>query len=211
MTVLHRLAEKTMELQNLDIYFLRHGQTQWNVSKRVQGRLDSTLTEKGENQAYLQGKILSQRLDTLQRKVFCSPLGRTRQTAEIILKENTLDIHFDDRLVEIGVGDWEGTLQDELKINHPEMFITEPTFLSLYGAAPNGEGFENLKSRCIDFLCSLNQPSIVISHGVIMTVMRGILLNLPRSEMEKWDQPQGKLIHVKNGCEKMYSYEDDYV
>ena len=194
-----------MDTRNLDIYFLRHGQTEWNVSKRVQGRLDSKLTEKGEHQAYLQSMVLSQRSDTSLRQVFCSPLGRTRQTADILLKNNDLKINFDNRLVEISVGEWEGALQSDLKKNHPELFITEPTFLSLYGAAPNGEGYESLKERCIDFLCSIKQPSIVISHGVIMTVFRGILLDLDYHEMEKWNQPQGKVIHIKNNSETVYS------
>ena len=117
-----------MDTQNLDIYFLRHGQTEWNVSKRVQGRLDSKLTEKGEHQAYLQSMVLSQRSDTSLRQVFCSPLGRTRQTADILLKNNDLKINFDNRLVEISVGEWEGALQSDLKKIIQNFLLLNPLF-----------------------------------------------------------------------------------
>lgn len=140
-----------MKFDHLDLCLLRHGQTQWNLIKRVQGRMDSHLTQLGKSQALRQGEILFNQKDTVNRTVFCSPTGRVRETAELIFQKNKLKCEYDERLVEISVGDWEGQLQSDIQLSNPALFLTAPAYLSLYGAAPNGEGVEGLRNRCIDF------------------------------------------------------------
>jgi len=193
-----------MNYKNIDIYMLRHGQTEWNTVKRVQGRMNSKLTQQGKAQARQQRDILCNLNDASARTIFCSPSGRATETANIALENLNTPPIYDERLLEINVGDWEGLLQSELMIKNPEHFVTEPSFLSLYTQAPNGEGLEQLTNRCHDFLSSLQGPSILISHGVTITVLRGILLNLNFTEMEKWGQTQGCVVHIKDANEKTY-------
>lgn len=188
---------------NIDLFLLRHGQTDWNLENRVQGRLDSNLSALGIRQAINQRKILLNNKHIKTRNIICSPTGRARQTAEIINHHDAFSVQFDSRLMEIDVGDWEGLKIAAIKQKHPEKFTGKFTFLSLYSTAPNGEGLDQLRARCLQFLSGIDAPTIIISHGVFLTMMRGILLNLDYSEMEQWSQPQGVVSHIKNGRETL--------
>lgn len=84
------------------IYFVRHGQTDWNLEKKLQGRADISLNQNGIHQAYeAKEKLKNIRFD----KVFCSPLKRAKETCQIITDHK---IVFDDRLIERDFGEYEG-------------------------------------------------------------------------------------------------------
>jgi len=85
----------------LQVYLVRHGETQWNAERRIQGQSDSQLTEKGERQAYQVGE----RVKTLGiTHVIASDLGRTRRTAEIIADACGCEVTYDPRLRELDMG-----------------------------------------------------------------------------------------------------------
>ena len=87
------------------IYITRHGQTDWNVQKKVMGRCDEPLNENGINQATkTRDKLLNSDIDL----IICSPLVRARQTAEIINKDRNIPIIFDERIIERDFGEFEG-------------------------------------------------------------------------------------------------------
>lgn len=87
------------------IYITRHGETNWNISKKVMGRIDEPLNEKGKEQA----KILGQRLyNNSIDLIICSPLLRTKQTAEIINENKNVSIIYDERIMERDFGEFEG-------------------------------------------------------------------------------------------------------
>lgn len=89
------------------IYITRHGESQWNVEKRVQGSTDTALTEKGLDQAHqLSKKIKEDKLHI--DKILCSPLSRAKITAEIIAEENRIPLEVEPRLVEQNFGKFEG-------------------------------------------------------------------------------------------------------
>lgn len=93
------------------IYIVRHGETNWNVEGRYQGRIDIELNENGFNQA----KQISEELKNIEfNKVFSSPLKRALQTDQIISNK---DIIVDNRLIERSNGDLEGKLKSECNIN----------------------------------------------------------------------------------------------
>ena len=93
------------------IYIVRHGQTDWNVEGRYQGRIDVELNEKGIEQAQkIREKLNGVKFD----KVFSSPLKRAIKTAEIITSN---DIIVDDRLVERCNGELEGKLKSDINVN----------------------------------------------------------------------------------------------
>ena len=88
------------------IYIVRHGQTEWNVLGKVQGKQDICLNEKGKEQALLTKKDLDNKEIDL---IIVSPLKRALETAEIINKDRNLPMIIDERIKERDFGEFEGT------------------------------------------------------------------------------------------------------
>ena len=86
------------------IYITRHGQTDWNVQKKVMGRCDEPLNQNGLKQAEETRKKL---IDIDIDLIICSPLKRTKHTAELI-NVNKVPIIYDDRIIERDFGEFEG-------------------------------------------------------------------------------------------------------
>lgn len=89
----------------MKIYILRHGQTNWNVNGKIQGKQDIELNEVGIQQAYKAKKEFN-KLDI--DLIMCSPLKRAKQTAEIINEDKNLNIIYKKELIERDLGDFEG-------------------------------------------------------------------------------------------------------
>ena len=177
-----------------ELYILRHGETVWNAENRMQGWLDSPLTSVGEEQARRQRDILAAReLDGFQR--ICSPLGRARQTAEIVFGENLADLKLDERLREIGVGDWAGLRRDDLPVGDgPDAFLVQ------YDEAPGGEGLEGLRKRCKAFLADLSGPAVLVTHGITSRTLRSILIGTQALHPAGVGGGQGVVYQLKNGA-----------
>ncbi len=180
-----------------DLYILRHGQTKWNAEHRIQGTLDSPLTSTGIAQAKSQHRILSrQPLDGFQ--CFASPQGRAARTAEIALAGLIDPIVHDPRLVEIGVGDWEGQRRDQLLQDRPSD-ESEESALDLYERAPGGEGFIALRERCRGFLGDLQGPAVLVTHGITSRMLRLVLLDLDIADIGRLEGGQGNVYFLSNG------------
>ena len=98
------------------IFLIRHGQTQFNREGRLQGRLDSELTQLGVEQARRMGRILRDFVeDPAAWRIASSPLRRAQHTAEIVREETGLGrpIELDERIAEVSGGEWEGLTRDE--------------------------------------------------------------------------------------------------
>ena len=98
----------------MNIFVVRHGQTEWNVMKKMQGSADIELNEKGLSQASDTADMLR---DLTFDAIFCSPLKRAKQTAEIINDDRGLNIVFDERLRERNYGEFEGTNKSSFNYN----------------------------------------------------------------------------------------------
>ena len=164
----------------LDILLVRHGQTKWNVEMRLQGTLDSDLTETGIYQA----KKLGERLADIEfSKVFASPSGRTMKTAELVLGNRVSPIITDKRLKEMSFGVLEGKkvetlderFKDEIAIMHEDPEIYDP---SEY----NGETYSELIGRTSDFLDDIvsreNGKILVVAHGMSLMAIISAINNL---------------------------------
>ncbi len=178
------------------LYLLRHGQTVWNLEGRLQGQLDSELTDLGRHQAQSQATILN--LLSLPPDVgyHVSPLGRTRHTAKLALGD--VPATFDARLMEIGAGDWEGRLRWEIL---PGSEADEKLPFDMFADAPGGEGLIGLEARIRAFLSDLDAPAVIVSHGVAISMMRGLALGLDRQGMAALGNPQGVVIEITDGKE----------
>jgi probable phosphoglycerate mutase len=184
-------------VQYPELYILRHGETRWNAENRMQGGLNSPLTAKGEVDAARQGEILRD-LDLTGFAFLSSPQGRAMQTAGIALAEVAGMIRTDDRLREIGVGDWSGRLRDELPM--PE---GKDPFMAQYEIAPNGEGFAALEARCVDFLRDLRGPTVVVTHGITSRMIRSIVAGDGAVSVATVHGGQGCVYHLKNGVQNL--------
>ncbi len=180
-----------------DIYFLRHGQTEWNAEGRVQGSLESRLNDLGRKQAGAQRDILSTR-DLRGFSGWTSPQLRARETAEIALTGLLPRITPDARLAEITLGDWEGQLYAELDIPFAASEADERA-IDVFDRAPGGEGFAALHARCLSFLQDLSGPAVLVTHGVTSRMMRAILLDMDICELGSLPGGQGVVFHVTGG------------
>lgn len=183
------------------IYLLRHGETVWNVERRLQGRRDSDLTARGRAQAGAQGRLLREILRAVPAmNAYCSPLGRARETAKVALQAFDCEVIYDDRLQEVSAGEWEGRTRPEL---FDELGMEEGpgTEFTLFTSAPGGETVEELHARCTAFLCELTDPSVVVTHGVTGLMLRGIALGLEDDQLRQLERGQGCIYHLQDGVE----------
>lgn len=173
---------------HLDIYLLRHGETVWNAQGRLQGRLDSPLTDKGRQQALAIGRLLADMLKGRKAvPLYASPLGRARQTAEIVMRFRQYEpAIYDPSLQEISCGRWEGLSREEIEHEWPN--IVCETHGGWLFDAPEGEGLEKAMRRARQWLDGAQGVMIVVSHGMFGKLLRGSYLNLsPTQSIELVD------------------------
>ena len=193
-----------MSERSQTIYFVRHGETTWNLEGRMQGHLDAPLTARGLREARRDGAALRSLIEqeapyTMQY----SPLGRTRETARIIAEEAQQSLHTqrsDLRLREVSWGDWDGLTLAEIKQRFPEQWKAHIEDRWNVGA-PAGESYRDLWERVADWYASVQEEPrlIVVSHGALGRVLRGIYLNLKPEGMLQLREPQDALIRLSEG------------
>jgi len=186
------------------LMILRHGETEWNREGRLQGVLDSPLTDLGRSQAQQQNRVL-RRANVASWRWICSPQGRAAATAKIAAQGITADIVEDAQLMEIGVGDWAGQLRIICETQLPEGVQLKDGpdgALELSEHAPNGEGFARLRNRCTSFLQGLSQPSVLVTHGVTSRMLRVIVLGLGDDQLAELPGGQGVVYALQNGVQK---------
>ena len=152
------------------LYIMRHGKTDWNVERRLQGRTDIPLNEEGRRMAeHAQTEYADVHFDIC----YCSPLIRARETVEIVLKGRNIPILTDDRLKEMSFGIYEGTANC---IDIPDCPIKtlflEPENYKV--PAEGGESFEQLFARTGEFLEQVVKPQLdqgkdilIVGHGAM--------------------------------------------
>lgn len=158
-------------------YVVRHGQTVWNVEKRVQGQKDSPLTEEGKKQA----KETGEKLKHIQfDAIFSSDSGRALQTAEIIKIEHSLAVQTTKALRERAFGPHEGKPIESLR-QFDEIFRSlDDEGKRKFKANPEAESDEQLIARFITFL---RETAIAFPDKTILVVthsgmMRALLTHL---------------------------------
>ncbi len=191
---------------NPTLYYVRHGQTDWNAQMRFQGRKDIALNEKGRSQAKANGRTLAELLKDPQALDFVSsPLGRARETMEIIRAQMGLDplaYRIDDRLIEASYGDLEGTTLAEFKIADPASHRlrkqTRWTF-----TPPNGESHAMVHKRISAWYASVTRDCVVVGHGVVGRVLRYHMLNLDPDIAADYTFAQDKVFIWDGVSEKL--------
>jgi probable phosphoglycerate mutase len=182
-----------------ELLILRHGETEWNREGRMQGSLDSGLTQLGREQARAQNQIL-RRFGVTGWAWACSPQGRARATADIAAEGMDVTIMTDPRLAEIRLGAWEGLRRHEIIATAPHLF-DDPNAMIWYDHAPGGEGLAGLEARAKAFLNTLSGPTVVVTHGITSRMMRCIVLGRDRMDFDKMPGGQGVVHHVSDGTQ----------
>lgn len=158
----------------MELHLIRHGETDWNRERRIQGQSESQLTELGVQQA----KELGQRIGHLEfEKIYCSSSLRTRQTAEQTFRESSAELVYLDELREIFLGPWEGHLYDDLAKREPDShrhFWEQPHLFNVEGA----ESFFELQQRAVDAVAKIESAHrsttsntrkvALVSHGALI-------------------------------------------
>lgn len=139
------------------IYFVRHGETDYNIEGKVQGQLDIPLNENGIKQANeLSNELKNYKIDI----IFSSPLKRAKQTAEIINKNHNVNIVYEDDLKEFFAGNKQGTRVKDWSETETEEFMLYP---ERYGAESNLEFYSRVVNAYIKI--SKHHNVLIVAHG----------------------------------------------
>ncbi len=191
-------------------FIARHGETVFNAARRLQGDAPHTpLTRAGFAQADEMGAALARYVGHQPPlTLWSSSAGRALQTLAIIAEHVGLDWHAahpDDRLVEIGMGNWGGRYYAELMAEVGSVIDPASGVLT---PSPDGETYPQIAARVSAWLADTNDDPgdrLVIMHGVSSCVLRGVMTGLP-----VWPSlgapaarglPQGSLVLIERGVE----------
>ncbi len=172
----------------MKIYMIRHGETDWNIVKRLQGRSDILLNEEGRRLARATAKALE---DIPFAKIYTSPLLRAKETAQIIRGDRNIPILEDKRIQEISFGIYEGLYCAEDHYTIPDQdfikFFKKP---EEYIAPEGAETIEALCKRTTDFLQELvhntayqDETVLISTHGA---ALRGLLSSINMNDVSEF-------------------------
>ncbi|MEJ2376288.1 MAG: histidine phosphatase family protein [Pseudolabrys sp.] len=164
------------------LYYIRHGETDWNVVGRLQGQQDIPLNARGRAQSAHCGEILRDLFaqtgrDPAAPDYVSSPLGRARETMELARAAMGLppqDYRLDPRVTEICFGDWEGYTIPELRARDPQG-IAAREHDKWHFVPPGGESYREMTARMREWHASLAHDTVVVAHG---GTARGLMASL---------------------------------
>jgi broad specificity phosphatase PhoE len=154
------------------IYYIRHGETEWNADGRLQGLQDVPLNDLGRQQAANAGGILAGLFARDGRNeqslaFIASPLGRARLTMELVRDALNLppdDYSVDDRLREIGYGHWEGSTLAQMQAADPDVFARRQVDKWTV-SPPGGETYAAVQARMTDWYKEITADTVAVAHG----------------------------------------------
>jgi len=185
------------------VYFIRHGETPWNVEGRLQGQAENDISENGRRQADRNGARLSRLItDPSPFDFVASPMRRTRETMERVRAAMGLDpntYRTDDRLVEVSFGDWQGYTFSELEAAEPG--VTKARKRNKWYFVPPGEGAESyqiLMERVRPWLEELRQPTVCVTHGGVMRTLFRMVLGTEPGDAAKLEVFQDRILRLQD-------------
>jgi len=186
------------------IYLVRHGQTDWNAATRLQGQMDIPINDTGRGQAVRNGGILKNMIaDPGQFDFVASPLGRTRETMEIIREQigrPREGYRTNPLLMEIHFGEWQGSSWEELRLERDaEISVRFDDPWNTVAPGAEGESYAMLSDRAAKWLASVKTDTVVVTHGGITRCVRGLIERIPTTEIPHLDIPQDKVLVIENG------------
>ncbi len=173
------------------LHIVRHGQTDWNALRRIQGQLDSELDDTGKQQARDRGADF---IDMDIIAVYSSSSKRTRQTTELILGTRTDTVTYRDDLREVKLGVWQGQYWADIEKQYPELVELHAKGSPLF-EVEGAEKSSEVQTRGIDAIESIiaahdnadkDDNILVVSHGAIMKTILAYYLKIPLNELHSF-------------------------
>ena len=169
----------------MKLYFVRHGETEWNVKKKIQGKTDIPLNENGIRQAKELANELAQ--ESLEVKhVYHSPQSRAAETARIAAEALHAECIPMEELVEMNLGEWEGSnwrvIEKENSIAYQEWKKDRR-----YVRTPGGESYNDVVERTLKGMQQIikkeSKDVLIVSHSAVIMALRCYVAGLPFEEM----------------------------
>lgn len=186
------------------VYFVRHGQTDWNRDFRFQGQNEVDLNDAGRVQADRNGAKLAELIEHPQKFDFvASPMRRTIETMERLRAAMGLPLEgysTDRRLIEVNFGDWTGWTPDELKADDPE--FRRHRRKDKWNIVPPGEGAESyamLLTRFRPWFEKLERPTVCVTHGGNVRAVYHLVEKLSDDAAANLPVPQDKILRYESG------------
>lgn len=186
---------------NTRFCIIRHGETDWNLERRIQGQLDIPLNNTGSEQARLVANHLAEYppFDFL----YVSDLTRTRQTAEPIAAVMGLAPHITPSLRERHYGELQGLTYPEMAAQHPvdhaQLKARVPEYIP-----PGGESLQHLAARIQDFFCTLAELHrgtniLIVTHGGVLDIAYRLACAQPLALRREFSMPNAALNWIAHG------------
>ena len=168
------------------LVLLRHGQTEWNAGSRMQGQIDTDLTELGRNQAAAAAEVLAKRQPVA---IVSSDLRRALDTATALGDRAGVPVRVDQRLRETHLGDWQGLTHIEVDERAPGARLAWRD--DARWAPHRGESRVDVAARSVPLVDELlvaesdwgsdgsDRPVVLVAHGGLIAALTGALLDLP--------------------------------
>lgn len=180
------------------LFLTRHGQTFWNVERRMQGQSNSDLTPLGVKQAEALGKRLAdERIDI----IYTSPLQRAYDTASLIRGQRDIEIKTHDGLMELFLGPWQGRLLAEVTEEFPDeidKFWNRPEQFDREGC----ENYYQLLKRASDTIAEIAEAEegknvLIVTHGIVLKTLRSYFQYQGIDEINNYAQsPQSTSLNI---------------
>lgn len=182
------------------LYLIRHGETDWNAKRLLQGRRDIPLNPRGTLQAIESGLCLKWLLGPSTDVDFiASPLARTRETMEIVRHQlglEPLDFGTDERLLEIDFGQWEGSSWQHIAEREPQHFAAREAD-PLNFIPPGGENYPMVFQRVQGLLDSLKRDTVLVAHAGVLRSCLALLTGADRGQLPGLEIPQDQVLIIR--------------
>jgi probable phosphoglycerate mutase len=151
------------------IYFVRHGETFWNVENKICGATDIALTQKGHEQAEAAGRMIKEKMDNGEieiHRIYCSPLIRAADTARHIADITGIPLTVELRLIEQRFGRFEGTARNVLEFKESKKHFAD--------SYDGGESMLRLGQRIYNLLDELKEKEEESGETYLLVAHNGI-------------------------------------
>ena len=194
------------------LYFIRHGETDFNIERRLQGRYQTSLNAHGREQAKFCGALLRdlfarERCAIDDYAYVSSPLVRARQTMRLVRSALGLDpdaYELDERLQEISYGAWEGSTLEEIKARDPDVLARREE--NKWGfEPPGGESYRDVAERVASWYATATRDTVVAAHGGVARALMANFCILPEDEAAHAEIAHGAVYVFAGGTMARYA------
>ena len=194
------------------LYFIRHGETDFNVAQRLQGRSETSLNARGRSQAGEYAGVLRDLFERDRHQpsdyaYVSSPLLRARETMELLRSELGLDpsaYAIDDGLAEISYGEWEGFTLPEVQARDPGVLQRRERDKWDF-RPPGGESYREVAKRVAAWYATVTRDTVIAAHGGVARALMANFHILPEEEATHADIAHGVVYVFDGGTLARYS------